>query len=100
MSFGQMMQSPPCFNPSFKDPNTGVATGISPPQWATEMMEDIKSIKESVAKIEHSEKFVNKISAKVDKLEIRVHTMDTKVTEVEKSSEYVSNQFEDTKNQH
>ena len=97
MPFGQLMQSPLAFNPRFPVSSAGVASGISPPQWATEIMEDIKSIKQSVSKIDQIEKFVNKISAKVDTLEIKVNTMDTKVTDVEKSFDFLSKQFEDTK---
>lgn len=68
-----------------------------PPQWAAEIMEDIKSIKLSVSKIDNIEKMVNKISSKVDKLETKVKTIDSRVTEVEKSKEFLSSGFDDTK---
>ena len=48
-----MMQSPP-FNSS-QFPASVSALCNSPPQWATQIMEDIKSIKNSVSKIENIE---------------------------------------------
>ena len=70
-----------------------------PPQWATQIMEDIKSIKMSVSKIENIEKTVNKISSKVETLETKMKTMETKVNECEKSSIFISGEFEKTKDQ-
>lgn len=62
MPFGQqMMQSPPFssqFNPQFSA--MGTSSNSSPPQWATQIIEDIKSIKLSVSKIESIEKTVKK----------------------------------------
>ena len=97
MPFWPLMQSPPAFNPTFPVSSASVASGMSQPQWVTEIMEDIKSIKQSVSKIYQIEKFVNKNSAKVDTLEIKVNTIDTKVTDVEKSTDFLSKQFEDSK---
>lgn len=97
MPFGnQFMQSPP-FNSQF--PASGTPSNIQapPPQWATEIMEDIKSIKLSVSKIDNIEKMVNKISSKVDNLETKVKTIDSRVSEVEKSKEFLSSGFDDTK---
>lgn len=90
-----MMQSPP-FNSS-QFPTSGSALCNSPPQWATQIMEDIKSIKNSVSKIENIEKTVNQISSKVETLETKMKTMEIKVNEAEKSSTFISDEFEKTK---
>mgnify|MGYP002153692291 FL=1 len=63
-----------------------------PPPWS--MIEDIKNIKTSVARIENVEKTVNSISIKLRNLEQKVSTIDNRVQEVEKSSSYISDQFE------
>lgn len=95
MPFGsQYMQSPP-FNSQFTASNT--APGPPPPPWATEIIDDIKSIKLSVSKIDNIEKLVNKINSKVENLETKVKTMDTKVTDIEKSNQFINNEFEETK---
>ena len=113
--FMQSMQSPPPFNPQFPASNAtpsmtpsmtsnmatnmapNMAAGLSAPQWATQIMEDIKSIKQSVSKIDEIEKFVNKINLKVETLEVKVNEMSTKVTDVEQSNEFINKEYEDTK---
>lgn len=89
------MQSPPFNGSQFLAP--GSASGSAPPQWAMEIMEDIKSIKLSVSKIKNIEKTVNGISSKVQTLETRMKTMETKVTDVENSSTFINGEFEKTK---
>ena len=69
----------------------------APPDWATKIMEDIKSIKVSVSKIDGIEKLVNQINSKVENLETKMKSMDTRVKDVEKSCSFVSGQFEDQK---
>ena len=99
MPFGQqMMQSPPFssqFYPQFSA--MGTSSNSSPPQWATQIIEDIKSIKLSVSKIEIIEKTVNKISSKVETLETKMKTMESKVIEVEKTNKFISDEFDKTK---
>ena len=70
----------------------------APPDWATQIMADIKSIKVSVWKIDGIEKLVNQINSKVENLETKMKSMDTRVQDVEKSSSFVSGQFEDQNN--
>ena len=60
-------------------------------------MEDIKSIKSSMTKIDNIEKMVNKMTVKVDTLEKHVKTKDTRLNGVEKSKEFLSDAYEDTK---
>ena len=91
----QMMQSPPFSQPQFT--GTMPMASSAPPDWATKIMEDIKSIKVSVSKIDGIEKLVNQINSKVENLETKMKSMDTRVKDVEKSSSFVSGQFEDQK---
>ena len=61
----QFMQSPP-FNPQLPASDTVAGPSSSPPQWATQIMEDIQSITASVSKIDNIEKLVHNISKTVD----------------------------------
>ena len=97
---GGFMQSPPPFsNTQFpaQNPAQNPSPSATPPQWATQIMEDIKSIKLSVSKIDNIEKTVNRISSKVETLESKMKTMETKVQECEKSSTLINSEFEKTK---
>ena len=95
---GQYMQSPP-FGSQIPTPgpNAPPQPSPQPPQWAIEIMEDIKTIKSSMSKIDSIEKFVNKINLKVENLETKVKTIDSKVTETEKSSAFLNSEVESTK---
>ena len=84
--------------PQYTGPTAVPSTMMGPPTWATEIMEDIKCIKASMTKIDNIEKMVNKMTVKVDTLETKVKTIDTRVTEVEKSKTFLSDAYEDTKN--
>lgn len=66
-----------------------------PPPWAISIVEDIKSIKTSVAKIENVEKTVNSISLKLSKLETKVDTIDKRVVDVEAHSTFISGTYEE-----
>ena len=87
--FMQSMQSPP-FVPQF-------ATASTTPPWAKEIIEDLKSIKISVSKIDKIEKMINKMNTKIETLETKVKNTDSRMTEVEQSTQYISNEFEETK---
>ena len=92
------MQSPPPFGsgPQYSGPSVA-SSMMPPPSWATEIMEDIKSIKSSMAKIDNIEKMVNKMTVKVDTFETKVKAIDTRVNDVEKSNTFLSDTYEDTK---
>ena len=95
MPFGNQFMASPPFNPQY--PATGTVAGSSPPQWATQIMEDIKSIKISVSKIDGIEKMVHNINSKVNDLEAEVKTMDSKVNDCKNSNQFVSDEFEKAK---
>ena len=91
---GSFMQSPPSqYMPHF------MATTVSgqPPPWAS-IMEDIKSIKISVAKIENVVKTVNSISLKLNELETKVSTIDKRVVDVEKACTFISEKYDQQQN--
>ena len=95
MPYGsQFMQQLPPFT---QFTGSGIALGPPPPPWATEIIEDIKSIKLSVSKIDNIEKLVNKINSKVGNLETKVKTMDVTVNDIEKSNQFINTEFEETK---
>ena len=89
----QFMQSPP-FNPQL---SASGPVSSSPPQWATQIIQDIQSIKASVSKIDNIEKLVHNISKKVDDLETKMKTLDVRVGDCEKSSSFIDSQFEEQK---
>ena len=67
------MQSPPPFGAGARYTVPSMASNtLPPPSWATKIMEDIKSIKSSMTKIDNIEKMVNKMTVKVDTLEKQV----------------------------
>lgn len=92
---GPFLQSPQSqYTPQF------MATTVSgqPPSWATSIMEDIKTIKISVAKIENVEKTVNSISLKLNELEAKVSTIDKRVVDVEKACTFIGEKYDQQQN--
>ena len=63
----------------------------SPPSWATDLIDDVKHIKQSLAKLEKIEQTVNTIHMKVSNLEEKVKSLDTRVDQVEASCAFISN---------
>lgn len=59
----------------------GQASG--PPNWANELMSEVKAIKQSLVKLETIEKTVNMINAKVTDLEAKINTIDARVITAE-----------------
>ncbi|KAH3839003.1 hypothetical protein DPMN_112423 [Dreissena polymorpha] len=70
----------------------------TPPPWAAEIMQDIKSIKLSVSKLDKLEKLVDKINARVEKLENESKAKDVKMSDVENAVQFARSEIEDTKN--
>ena len=68
-----------------------------PPSWASEIMEDIKQIKQSVSKIENIEKTVNSIQLKMSDLEVKVNQIDDRVTQVENACSFISEKHDEHK---
>ena len=97
-NFGaQFMQSPMPFTPPLQSNTHLQSNSAAAPAWATEIMEDIKVIKKSVSKIDSIEKTNNKINLKVDNLESKVKTMDTRLSEVEAACSFTSDEMDTNK---
>ena len=90
------MQSTP-INPQFSASGTVAGLLPSPPQWATQIMEDIRRTKAAVSKIDNIEKLVHKISKKVVDLETEINSLDVRVGDCDKSSSFIDSQFEEQK---
>lgn len=96
--FGAGAYPPPSQSPnqmaSFTMPPSQ-ATG--PPNWATELISDVKQMKSSLTKLDQIEKTVNLIHMKVTDLETKVSSIETRVDNVEKSCQFMSSENEDRK---
>ncbi|KAH3829634.1 hypothetical protein DPMN_102861 [Dreissena polymorpha] len=78
-------------------PQTPTENQSQTPQWAKSLIEDIKSIKLSVAKMDEIEKFLNKLNMKVEWLEQNVKSIEARTKEIESSSQFMNNELEDTR---
>ena len=68
-----------------------------PPNWASELINDVKQIKLSLGKLDQIEKTVNMINLKVTDLEVKVGSMDKRLEDVETSCSYNSAENDDRK---
>ena len=94
---GQFMQSPPFMQPFTPGTPTTPFMSNQPPPWAASIIEDLKTIKISLANIgslEQTEQTVNLIKVKMEDLEIKVTDVDKRVTEVERSSAFIGAKYE------
>lgn len=64
------------------------------PQWAMDMMADMKILKDLTPKTESIDKTVSTINRKLD-LELKVNQMDEKVMQVENACSFVSGKYEE-----
>ena len=69
----------------------------SPPPWASELLDEIKQIKEKMFKIDKIEKTVNTINIKVNDIESQVKTMDNRISDVENTCQFIGSEFDSTK---
>lgn len=82
------MQAPPLTPPS-----------AATPVWATELIEEMKQIKEKLKGIEKIEKTVNSINAKVIDLETKMSSLDKRVLDTEQSCQFSAGEIEQSKNE-
>lgn len=80
------MQSPPPSQFGF-----GYQPPIAPPPWAAKLLEDMEQIKQKLEKIDKIEKTVNSINSKVSDLESKMQNLETRLSENEKSCQFISN---------
>ena len=74
-------------------------TSTTPPAWAAGIIEDIKSIKLSMTKIDKIEKTVDKINTRMGEMESKVQTLNQKVTACETSCQFISNETENQRDE-
>lgn len=58
--------------------------------WVSELIEDVKQIKLSMANLDQIERTVNTINMKLSDLEIKVNSIEPRVIEVERSWSFMS----------
>ena len=62
--------------------------GNQPPDWAAQLINDVKSIKSQVSKIEQVQQTVNQICGRIKDLETNVNSIDTRLSTVENSCSF------------
>ena len=70
----------------------------SPPPWASELLEEMREIKEKMCKIDKIEKTVNTINVKMNGIEIQVKAMDNRINDVENACQFINSESESVKN--
>ena len=65
------------------------------PPWATEILQEVKSIKTRLKSLEKIEKTVNFISVKISDLEIKVSDIDKRVTHTENAAAFMETRYEE-----
>lgn len=82
---------PPQLSHPHMNPNT------PPPSWAISLIEDVKSIKEALPKIDQIEKSLNQIQINIHDMQNKVTDLENKVINLEKGVTFINNEFEDNK---
>jgi len=80
---------------SFQNPPTAIT---ATPPWAIELMEDMKHLKQSIPKIERIEKTVDIISVKMNEMEMKMKSMETRISETENACTFINTETEQHKN--
>ena len=65
--------------------------------WAVEIMNDLKTIKQSMSKIDNIEKLINKVNQRVEQLDLKLKNVESRVDETESSCIYISSEFESSR---
>ena len=71
----------------------------SPPLWAAEIINDVRTIKLLVSRIEIVEKTVNKIDNKVESLENKMKNIEKRMEDNEKAFDFMNKEFETNKHE-
>ena len=65
------------------------------PDWATELISEVKQMSKELGKLSTIEKTLASISTKINSLESKVNLVETQVNSCEKACSFLSNQYED-----
>jgi cell division protein FtsB len=71
-------------------PPPGYQLGTGVPQWATEILEEVKHIRQKMQTVENTDKTVNIINAKVTDLENNVKVLEKRISENEAACKFIS----------
>ena len=66
----------------------------SAPPWVAKLLDDMEQVKQKLQGIDKNEKTVNLINSKVSDLELKMGDLDKRLTENEKSCQFISNSNE------
>ena len=69
----------------------------SAPHWAIQLIEDVKTIKAALPKIDKIESSILEMCHKITKIESNIKDLDTKVKDVEKSVSFIDSEYENQK---
>lgn len=70
-----------------------------PPNWAVSLIEDVKSIKSALPKIDQIEQSVNSIKLQITVMETKVSTLEAKCNDIEKSVSFITDEYDSQKNE-
>lgn len=96
MSFPQppFAMTPYMTSPTQPQFSGGAFSMSTPPPWASELLEDMKQIKQKLQTVDKIEKTVNLINAKISDMETKIKKLDTRVSDTEKTCEFIANENE------
>ena len=100
MNFSQQIPStfqtrnPSLFSPQAVPQYVNMDQSYTPPTLAPILIEDVKTIKPVIPKINSIEETVKSIKSRIDQLETRVSGIETKIDDVEKSTTFINKEFE------
>ena len=69
----------------------------TPPSWATQIMEDVKSLKGVIPKIDKIEASIQTLTLKMSQIETKLTTLDKKVNDMDKAVTFMDSGFESQK---
>ena len=70
---------------------------MQPPEWASQLINDVKAIKTQVSKTEDVQNTVNQICVRIKDLETNVTSIDSRLFTVENSCTFIGKQYDDHK---
>ena len=80
-------------------PQTNPATVNAPPPWAAELIEDVKTIKSVIPKIDHIDETVRNITLQITQMKTRVSGLETKINDIETACNFISNETDTNKSE-
>lgn len=92
-----VLQTPTMYQPTFGTQQSTPVQANAPPIWATGLIEDVRSLKAVIPKIDKIEDSVNNIKSKMTTIKTRVSSLETKFTEIEASCNFISKEYDSQK---